>query len=456
MVAVTLIQCVRKVGDLSSVPFVNQLEEYLLLIVLPYSFRGLRNIRSLGIWGSVSLYSFSAYLALGLVSSAGSGVPFAARALQFALEMKYPIVALAFLGAGRTIWLWDRFSILAAALLFVSVPVTLFQFISPSAYDAVFSSGAGGIFRTSSGGALPRAAGVFWFTGQLAVFSAIMAAYFTLRASFQRGALLWFPGVTALLLLAASLSTQEITGFVVLLPLCLFLVHRSSFVGEKYVLCVVTIPLAVLLGYQLLSTYVVETAAFLGLADIETSTAARVVFYWYGFILANLHFPLGAGLGSFGGAAANIFDSTLYSSLGFGMYSWYRNGVFMTDTFWPHVMGEAGWLGLAAYLLSLGGLATASFRNARIYKISTESKYLGMMCLFGVLYGISNSITAPNLTSLFDLMLSFGFLGVLVPTEQIDPPTGRPAVVDEDRPIAKPQVAPCDGAAPDNSPMPAA
>jgi len=83
---------------------------------------------------------------------------------------------------------------------------------------------------------------------------------------------------------------------------------------------------------------------------------ARDVMYIASAGLALAHFPLGVGPGLFGGYAARLYYSPLYDQLGLS-HVWglsHDNPTFLTDAFWPHVLGEFGVLGVVAYLWFLG------------------------------------------------------------------------------------------------------
>lgn len=77
-----------------------------------------------------------------------------------------------------------------------------------------------------------------------------------------------------------------------------------------------------------------------------------------GFEVANNYFPIGAGFGTYGTAAAADYYSPLYVEFGFKrIYGLgYINTNYATDTFWPALFGEFGYLGTAVfvgYLISL-------------------------------------------------------------------------------------------------------
>ena len=104
-------------------------------------------------------------------------------------------------------------------------------------------------------------------------------------------------------------------------------------------------------------------------------------------MLATEYFPLGSGLGSFGGPAAAVFDSIEYVRLGFERFEFYRNGVWMTDTFWPHIYAEAGFIG--AFFLAMHFYSLIRI-NANKHDVFSKTGKAGMLIL------LINSLTSPN------------------------------------------------------------
>lgn len=78
---------------------------------------------------------------------------------------------------------------------------------------------------------------------------------------------------------------------------------------------------------------------------------ARVALYQASLLVARDHFPLGAGLGRFGSWMSRTDYSDLYYQYGldkvYGLSP--RFPTFITDTFWPQVLGELGVVGLIGY-----------------------------------------------------------------------------------------------------------
>lgn len=102
-----------------------------------------------------------------------------------------------------------------------------------------------------------------------------------------------------------------------------------------------------------------------GLAD--TSTPARLALYRGAVEIATDEFPLGAGLGRYGSWMSRVEYSPLYVEYGLSKVYGLRpkNPKFATDTFWPQIAGELGWLGVAAYGGFLGAIGLGLWRASR-------------------------------------------------------------------------------------------
>lgn len=78
---------------------------------------------------------------------------------------------------------------------------------------------------------------------------------------------------------------------------------------------------------------------------------ARVALYQASLLVARDHFPLGTGLGRFGSWMSRTNYSDVYYQYGldkvYGLSP--RFPTFITDTFWPQVLGELGLVGLIGY-----------------------------------------------------------------------------------------------------------
>lgn len=121
---------------------------------------------------------------------------------------------------------------------------------------------------------------------------------------------------------------------------------------------IATVAGASYFGYDSLNFYYVE---------IEDS--ARSILTRDSLLLANQHFPLGTGFGSYGSSMAAQFYSRLYINLGYYRYTAQgmseENSDFLSDTFWPIVIAQTGWIGTVSFVMALLSMITYIIRSRK-------------------------------------------------------------------------------------------
>lgn len=151
-------------------------------------------------------------------------------------------------------------------------------------------------------------------------------------------------------------------------------------------------------------------------AYLGTDTA-RGELYRGAVALANEHLPLGVGFGRYGSFPSRTNYSPEYEGLGFDeMYGLSaQNPQFLTDTSWPAVLGEAGWLGLVCFGLSLLVLGLAAWRSCdRSFSARDSAPLLRVFALAALLVGVLfmvETIAAPTLFDGFAAVTLALFLG---------------------------------------------
>lgn len=129
-----------------------------------------------------------------------------------------------------------------------------------------------------------------------------------------------------------------------------------------------------------------------------TPTEARNILMLVGLSLCKRYMPFGAGLATFGTAAAQKYYSPIYAQYGLSSRHGftYDNPLYLTDNFWPAVVGETGILGLVLYV----GLIFAIFKF--IYKKKPSNNMSRMIIIFFIITmlcsSIATSIFAQNAT----------------------------------------------------------
>lgn len=93
-------------------------------------------------------------------------------------------------------------------------------------------------------------------------------------------------------------------------------------------------------------------------------TRARSALYGASLEIARDYFPLGAGLGRYGSHMSRVDYSPLYAQYGLSDIRGLQddNDQYITDTFWPMILGEHGVVGVIAYGAFLLALLVALWR----------------------------------------------------------------------------------------------
>ena len=110
--------------------------------------------------------------------------------------------------------------------------------------------------------------------------------------------------------------------------------------------------------------------------------------------VASDYFPIGAGLGTYGGAGAAKFDDTLYRDLGFGRYYWFGKESYLTDTYWPNSIAETGFIG-AVLLLAYFGLILV-YATRRSIEAEGSRKIYWIAAAGALAYMLMLSLTSPS------------------------------------------------------------
>lgn len=157
-----------------------------------------------------------------------------------------------------------------------------------------------------------------------------------------------------------------------------------------------------------------------GLEDMQSSMSARAVFYYYSFVISSMYFPFGSGLGTYGGQAAVVFDSNMYYLLGFDYYGWYTLKIQMTDTFWPHILGETGFVGLILYGATIFVLLN---KSRKILSYSRETNradifIVSAASMSSLVLLLANSLASPVFYSFFSLLPAMLFFSQAIYLEQ--------------------------------------
>jgi hypothetical protein len=289
-----------------------------------------------------------AFLFTGFASGILRGVPLATATLGAFLAVKFPL----FLMLGMTI-AWtpsDARQIVRAA--FALPPVLLVTatllWLAPVELHGLFVDPAAAIEDGFSRGGVRAMTAPFSHPGQLGWAMAVGACYVV--AAFTAGLLsagrASFSMVAAIVGILASLRRKPLVA----LPLTIVIgfVHGLKRTQRLYALgaTMVLLAAAAVIARPRIEALIVDTAA--NYLDPYNPTAARTILYVTGWEIGARYFPLGAGFGRYGGYVSQIRYSPLYDEYGLsGTYGLSADApYYIQDTYWPHILGETGWLGL--------------------------------------------------------------------------------------------------------------
>lgn len=174
---------------------------------------------------------------------------------------------------------------------------------------------------------------------------------------------------------------------------------------------VLVAPLALVVGWDSLTSVVQFTYDEYFLNPSET---ARTLMYRDSVALSLAYFPLGAGFSRFGSFTASQIYSPEYVALGYNFI--YKmgpgdKGGFLSDTFWPAILGESGIFGTIAFILALFFLGRTGHTLVR----STSDPYVRWAGIVSVSWFIEfaiESIAAPSFNSPPLFALLFALAGV--------------------------------------------
>jgi hypothetical protein len=146
---------------------------------------------------------------------------------------------------------------------------------------------------------------------------------------------------------------------------------------------------------------------------------ARNAMYLTSFRLASDYFPFGPGFGVFGGFASQMYYSSIYYEYGlsrvWGLSPEYSR--FMMDAFWPHVLGQFGFFGLAAFCMIFIGIwrpVLQVYRNAK----TPWLRAIALASLLTFVEALVESTAESTFESTLSAFMIFGLAALAVSAAQ--------------------------------------
>ena len=147
--------------------------------------------------------------------------------------------------------------------------------------------------------------------------------------------------ISLLLILMSTLRLKAI-GACFLIAIMTFYIMKSKRKISLSIIIIISL-ICLLVGWNQIKFYYLDTSV----------GSARHLLTVKSVEIAKDHFPLGAGFGTFGSYASGVNYSPLYYDYNLYVYNGLtpENHKFISDTYWPMILGQFGFIGLICFLI---------------------------------------------------------------------------------------------------------
>ncbi len=358
---------------------------------------------------------FLLYVVLSFISSFLGYSTLLSAFYQFALDAKFFIV-LFFCIVMSSSWVnYNTIFRIMSVVMLLNLPFVFFQLVLPTMYDSFFPEGNHkALFYSSSGDGYTRVSGIFWHPGTMATMCALTIGlivtkkHYNLSLSLQEKIILTISAVQILF----TLSRGEIGALLFSLFMVKFMIRRDFVTSFVYFI----IPgVMVLIALIMFNEFFDMMIAELGLSSTAAELAPRAQLLVTSLEIVKDYFPLGAGLGTYGGQSSIVFDSAVYWKYGFSDFWWYEEGFYLKDTFWPKVLGESGFAGTICLLLFIISIINIA-KNKAISQLDHQSCF----SFFASVYLFVVSFSAPVYNTPVYTVIAFSLLGFVFCNMEVD------------------------------------
>lgn len=175
--------------------------------------------------------------------------------------------------------------------------------------------------------------------------------------------------VWVLVLMCTTLRSKAFSAALAFL-LILYLVYVKKKKFDVKTLLML-IPIIILVAWEQIEYYF--------FSDIQ-SNSARYQLLVKSLEIANDHFPLGAGFGTFASHFSSVSYSLLYSMYGISdVHGLQKEAMwFVSDAFWPMIIAQSGWVGCVIFVIALWML----FKQIQRIQKCSQSHYVSGLFIF--------------------------------------------------------------------------
>jgi hypothetical protein len=382
-------------------------------------------------------------VAVGILSSLVNGVPFAVWVPALALLWK--TAAIFYVASWLPI---DRRTIIGAArvvltLGFVVLSLAFIESFNP----AGFQSTLGMPIWYRPRGELPSVKSIFLHPAIFASFASLVTLY--AYAGYVEYRRIWMLVFATFGAMTVFMAARRRAIAAATLGLAAAFAWSARRIGLKADLARSWVPVAVS-GLVMVVIFlpgmlglVVRTGSYLGGPPQPTPppgieeppdgegpvpTRARSALYGASVDIAADHFPLGAGLGRYGSHMSRVEYSPVYAEYGLTRIRGLQedNANYITDTFWPMVLGEHGVFGLVGYAVFLAAILYRLWRSiAQQADRLLRAFFLGSLAVMAA--ALVESLATPMFVAPPRAYIVFAALGAAIAIASRQ----RPSAVDE-------------------------
>ncbi|MFG6448504.1 hypothetical protein ACG0Z6_09655 [Roseateles sp. BYS180W] len=271
----------------------------------------------------------------------------------------------------------------------------VFQWGAPNLYSKVFKFP--GVPPVEYFGIFPsRGMGIFEHPSFASTFGALMSLYCfaVARSDPDRKSQAVVFAVLYFIIMLGGGGRGELISYL-FAAFCIALVgSKGRSLGQMFMI-VLVVGIVSSVAYFVYKESFAEEALMWGASASGQIEHPRAQLYDGAIYIANKYWPLGSGLGTYGGAGSFNFDMSMYYELGFNSFWWFAAGEnYIMDIYWHNSIAEAGWFGFCALLihyLLLGFYAAGKFRAESDVRASA----LWALAFSGVVFNLLNSLTSP-------------------------------------------------------------
>lgn len=398
LLAVVFAQSVEHLGGEGPAGMVDDALVVLAIVGIPVSVL-LRGERLRGFPRAMTWFA-AIYVLLGTVSDLVNSVP-----LGTALVGTYLAVRPFLLGWAILQIRWSprdgrRLGMTGVTVLWIIVGCGVVNLIIPNQWTAIFATNP----IPEYNGFVPGIVGPFAhpsFFGQILALGVIFLVAYRLHLGRGHTALIASAGVFALLSFRRKTLVSLPAGI-------LQTVLAKRAVGTRILLVLLT-PVAVVVAWPQLSNLWSGIFRTYFVAPDENARSALTI---NALDVANTHAPLGAGFGRYGSSVAATDYSPEYIERGFHKIYGLEpiDPRFASDTFWPQVLGESGWIGAAAVvclLLSVFVYLVRLTRTGSNFEQMLGAAGAGWLIMLAVESIAAPVFSAPPTYALLPALLAF-------------------------------------------------